>query len=232
MADLLAVDYSADDADSRFVESLRTTGFGVLRNHPIEQTTVTDIYRQWLAFFEGSDKDGYLFDPETYDGFFPMAMAETAKGQSARDLKEYYHYYPWGRCPSALQPAISAYYANAVTFASTLLGWVERHTPADIARRFHEPLGGMITGSEQSLLRILHYPPLPKHADPAAIRAGAHEDINLLTLLPAANEPGLQVLATDGQWLDVPCDFGNLIINVGDMLQEASGGYYPSTTHA
>ena len=64
-----------------------------------------------------------------------------------------------------------------------------------------------------------------------AIRAGAHEDINLLTVLPAANEPGLQVLTKEGEWLDVPCDFGNLIINIGDMLQEASGGYFPSTTH-
>ncbi|MEF1281752.1 2OG-Fe(II) oxygenase family protein, partial [Vibrio fortis] len=53
----------------------------------------------------------------------------------------------------------------------------------------------------------------------------------LLTVLPAANEPGLQVKTKDDQWLDVPCDFGNLIINIGDMLQEASGGYFPSTTH-
>ena len=50
-------------------------------------------------------------------------------------------------------------------------------------------------------------------------------------MLPASNEPGLQVKARDGGWLDVPCDFGNLIINVGDMLQEASNGYFPSTTH-
>jgi len=67
--------------------------------------------------------------------------------------------------------------------------------------------------------------------EPGAIRAAAHEDINLLTILPAANEPGLQVKTKDGNWLDVPCDFGNLIINIGDMLQEASGGYFPSTTH-
>jgi len=70
----------------------------------------------------------------------------------------------------------------------------------------------MIKGSSQSLLRVLHYPPIEKDIEPGAIRAGAHEDINLLTLLPAANEPGLQVKTTDGDWLDVPCDFGNLII--------------------
>jgi isopenicillin N synthase-like dioxygenase len=49
--------------------------------------------------------------------------------------------------------------------------------------------------------------------------------------LPAATEPGLQVLGTDKQWYDVPCDFGLLIVNIGDMLEEASGHYYPSTTH-
>ncbi len=89
----------------------------------------------------------------------------------------------------------------------------------------------MIAGSEQTLLRILHYPPLNGEEELGAIRAAAHEDINLLTILPAANEPGLQVKAKDGSWLDVPCDFGNLIVNIGDMLQEASQGYFPSTTH-
>ena len=64
-----------------------------------------------------------------------------------------------------------------------------------------------------------------------SVRAAAHTDINLLTVLPAANEPGLQVQAKNGEWLDVPCDFGMLIINIGDMLQEASQGYYPSTMH-
>jgi isopenicillin N synthase-like dioxygenase len=81
------------------------------------------------------------------------------------------------------------------------------------------------------MLRILHYPPLDGSEEPDAIRAAAHEDINLLTLLPSSNEPGLQVKGTGDSWIDVPCDFGNLIVNIGDMLQEASGGYFPSTTH-
>jgi len=63
------------------------------------------------------------------------------------------------------------------------------------------------------------------------MRAAPHGDINLLTILPAATEPGLQVLGTDGRWHDVPCDFGLLIVNIGDMLEEASGRYFPSTVH-
>jgi isopenicillin N synthase-like dioxygenase len=61
--------------------------------------------------------------------------------------------------------------------------------------------------------------------------AAAHGDINLLTVLPAATQAGLQVLGKDNAWHDVPCDFGMLIVNIGDMLDEASQGYYPSTIH-
>jgi len=92
-------------------------------------------------------------------------------------------------------------------------------------------LSSMIKDTPNTLLRILHYPPLTGDEEAGAIRAAAHEDINLLTILPAANEPGLQVQCQDGSWINVPSDFGNLIINIGDMLQEASGGYFPSTTH-
>jgi isopenicillin N synthase-like dioxygenase len=111
------------------------------------------------------------------------------------------------------------------------LDWIEQESPADVRKHYREPLSNMIKGSDQTLLRILHYPPLAGDEEPDAIRAAAHEDINLITLLPASNEPGLQVKSKDGTWLDVPSDFGNLIVNIGDMLQETSGHYFPSTTH-
>ena len=233
MAELIAVDCRSENAEAEFVESLRETGFGVLRHHPLDERTVSRIYAHWSDFFASETKHDYAFDPERHDGFFPQTLAETAKGRSVRDIKEYFHFYPWGRCPPALKDELDAYHAETVAFAATLLGWVEKHTPAEVAARFSEPLSGMIAGSEQSLLRVLHYPPIPDDVEiePGAIRAAAHEDINLLTVLPSANEPGLQVKARSGEWLDVPCDFGNLIINVGDMLQEASGGHFPSTTH-
>ena len=231
MAALVAVDYRAPDAPERFVASLRDTGFGVLSNHPLEPDRIRGIYARWKEFFESGPTADYLFDPERHDGFFPRAEAETAKGGTVRDIKEYFHFYPWGRCPPALKDELDAYHRDASALAATLLGWVETHTPPTVAARFAEPLSAMIEGSEGSLLRVLHYPPLDDGVEPGAIRAAAHEDINLLTVLPAANEPGLQALARSGEWIDVPCDFGNLVINVGDMLQEASGGHYPSTTH-
>ncbi|MEH6534521.1 isopenicillin N synthase family oxygenase [Photobacterium frigidiphilum] len=228
---LEAVDYTADNAEELFVESLRNTGFGVLKNHPIQQKLVSAIYENWYNFFASENKDDFRFNVETQDGFFPSEISETAKGHTQKDIKEYFHYYPWGQCPEALKEELQNYYDEANKLAGELLSWVEKHSPEDIAKKYSQPLSSMVEDSSQTLLRVLHYPPLKGDEELGAIRAGAHEDINLLTILPAANEPGLQVKSKEGDWLDVPCDFGNLIINIGDMLQEASGGYFPSTTH-
>ncbi|MGF1717305.1 2OG-Fe(II) oxygenase family protein [Photobacterium chitinilyticum] len=228
---LEAVDYTAENAEELFVESLRNTGFGVLKNHPIQQKLVSSIYENWNAFFNSDEKKDFHFNVETQDGFFPSEVSEIAKGHTKKDIKEYFHYYPWGQCPEALKAELQNYYEEANKLAAELLSWVEKHSPEDVSKRYSQPLSSMIESSSQTLLRVLHYPPLKGDEELGAIRAGAHEDINLLTVLPAANEPGLQVKSKEGDWLDVPCDFGNLIINIGDMLQEASGGYFPSTTH-
>lgn len=228
---LVAVDYQAENAQQEFVESLRETGFGVLKNHPIQQSMVADIYAAWQQFFDSNEKFDFEYNKDTQDGYFPQSVSEVAKGFTKKDIKEYFHFYPWGKCPADLRAQLQEYYDQANTLAAELLTWVEKHSPADVSAKYSQPLSSMIEDSGQTLLRVLHYPPLRGDEEPDAIRAAAHEDINLLTILPAANEPGLQVKAKDGSWLDVPCDFGNLIVNIGDMLQEASGHYFPSTTH-
>lgn len=228
---LHAVDYFAPNAGLEFVASLHEFGFGILKNHPIPQASVESIYAHWLNFFQSTKKYNYRFR-SSFDGYFPPEVSETAKGCAERDIKEYFHFYhPWGICPEALRPELIAYRQQANALAEALLGWIEAYSPPEVAALYHEPLSTMIRGSEQTLLRVLHYPPFQGSEPSQALRAAAHEDINLLTVLPAANEPGLQVLTQAGEWLDVPCDFGYLIVNIGDMLQEASGGYFPSTTH-
>ena len=225
------VDYRAADAAQKFTNSLHETGFGVLTNHPIQQALVENIYARWLAFFNSDEKHQFAFCKETQDGYFSTAISETAKGSTQKDIKEYFHVYPWGRVPAALKADADAYYQQANALAEELLGWVQQYTPPEIAKLYREPLSNMIRGSTHTLLRVLRYPPLTGYEPLGSIRAAAHGDINLLTILPAANEPGLQVLGKDGAWHDVPCDFGTLTINIGDMLQEASQGYYPSTQH-
>ena len=228
---LETIDYLSKDAAKQFVESLHQIGFGVLRNHPIDQNLVETIYKEWHEFFNSEEKYNFKFKAETQDGLFPAEMSETAKGHSVKDIKEYYHVYPWGQIPDSLRENILKYYELANKFASKLLGWIEEYSPAEVAVNYKMALSDMVRDSHQTLLRVLHYPPMTGNEEAGAIRAAAHEDINLITVLPAANETGLQVLDKDGTWIDVPSDFGNIIINIGDMLQEASGGYFPSTSH-
>ncbi|MDH0864244.1 2OG-Fe(II) oxygenase family protein [Mitsuaria sp. GD03876] len=225
------VDYRAADAAEQFTRSLHETGFGVLVNHPLPQELVEKIYADWLGYFNGTEKHELAFSKETQDGYFSTEISETAKGHTQKDIKEYFHIYPWGRMPASLKDDAMRYYRIANDLAAELLSWVEAHTPADIAKNYREPLSNMIKDSRLTLLRVLRYPPLTGNEPAGSLRAAAHGDINLLTILPAANEPGLQVQGKDGEWVDVPGDFGMLIINIGDMLQEASQGYYPSTQH-
>ncbi|WP_343822439.1 2OG-Fe(II) oxygenase family protein [Psychrosphaera haliotis] len=228
---LSIVDYKADNAAEEFVKSLHETGFGVLKNHPLQKDLLESIYNNWAGYFSSENKQDFHFNVDTQDGFFPDTVSETAKGHDKKDIKEYYHYYPWGQCPEALREEIHNYFVQANELASTLLDWVEKHSPADVAVNYKAALSSMIKDSEQTLLRILHYPPITGDEEVGAIRAAAHGDINLLTVLPAANQGGLQVQKKDGSWFDVPGDFGCLVVNIGDMLQEASGGYFPSTIH-
>lgn len=229
---LTPVDYQDTNAAKQFVHSLRETGFAVLQNPPLCAEQINSIYTNWQQFFTSQEKADYRYHPERMDGFFPAEIAETAKGHQVRDIKEYFHFYhPWGQCPPQLRDELTDYRECANRLATELLGWVEHHSPSGVSALYSEPLSNMIEHSEQTLLRVLHYPPQDGDIPAGAMRAAAHEDINLLTLLPAASEPGLQVKRRDGSWLDAPCDLGLLIVNTGDMLQEASGGYFPSTTH-
>lgn len=225
------VDFNADDAAETFVKSLHETGFGVLKNHPIQKELLQSLYENWAGYFNTPNKADYQFNVDTQDGFFPTSVSETAKGFKVKDIKEYFHFYPWGQCPENLRSQAQEYFEKANGVAETLLNWVQEYSPKDVAANYTAPLSSMIEQSEQTLLRVLHYPPITGTEEVGAIRAAAHGDINLLTILPAANAGGLQVQLKDGSWFDVPGDFGCIIVNIGDMLQEASGGYFPSTIH-
>ena len=228
---LPVIDFQSPDAAQAFCQSLHSTGFAVLMRHPLQQMLVEGIYAEWLQFFQSDAKHAYTHDPMRHDGYFSPAVSERAKGHTQRDLKEFFHIYPWGRYPAEVSDGARRYYAQGNALAQTLLGWVEAHSPPEVRARYSMPLPSMLDGSDHTLLRVLHYPPLTGDEPVGALRAAAHGDINLLTLLPAATEPGLQVLGQDNGWHDVPCDFNFLIVNIGDMLAEASGHHYPSTVH-
>jgi isopenicillin N synthase-like dioxygenase len=225
------VDFTAADAPQRFTRSLRETGFAVLVNHPLPWSLVEQIYREWAALFDSPAVEKYLMDASGQVGWFPPDKSETAKGNTVRDLKEFFHVYDWSVYPDEVSDAAIRYREIATDVARTLLDWVEANTPPEVAARFSMPLSQMMDGSRRTLLRVLRYPPLAESVPDGAVRAAAHEDINLLTVLPASDEPGLELLGTDGAWYPVPCDPGSLAVNGGEMLDLASGGYYPATTH-
>jgi hypothetical protein len=102
---LPVLDFQAPDAPQAFCRSLHETGFAVLRNHPLPQSLVEGIYAEWQAFFAQEAKHAYAFDPATGDGYFSTAVSETAKGEKQRDLKEFFHVFPWGRYPAELSGA-------------------------------------------------------------------------------------------------------------------------------
>jgi len=120
---------------------------------------------------------------------------------------------------------------------SELLGWIEQNLPVEVKQKFSIPLAEMIDRSDQHLLRILHYPPIsgldsdPNSKPGDSIRAAAHEDINLITLLPGATSAGLEILNRTANWQAIHSQVEDIVINVGDMLQVATDNHLLSTTH-
>jgi isopenicillin N synthase-like dioxygenase len=226
---VLTIDYTSADAPEQFVRSLRETGFAVLVNHPIPVSLVNGVFDEWYQFFQTEAKHAYRFVGQ--DGYYPPSIAETAKGNNIKDLKEFFHVYGWGVYPAEVSDQAKDLRNAGMTLATQLLHWVEAGTPQEVQDQLSMPLSSMLDGSTNTLLRILHYPPLTGDEQSGAVRAAAHEDINLITVLPGSPEPGLQVRDLAGNWHDVAADPGTMAINAGDMLQLATKGYYPSTTH-
>ena len=231
MFDIAAVSLHDPDAPEAFTRSLRETGFAVLQDHGIAPERIDTAYSLWEGFFAAPQRDAFAGGPGAPEGYFPF-RSENAKGAPAKDLKEFFQVYPRTVLPEGPAQTTRDLYADLVALGDTMLGWLQDNTPPAVRARFEEPLPEMLRGSDMSMLRVLHYPAqdgaLP---EPGATRAAAHEDINLITLLLAGSAPGLQARDTQGNWHDVPCDRGMIVVNTGDMLELASGGHYPSTTH-
>ena len=227
--ELPQLSYVAPNFADNFVDSLRQYGFAAVVDHPLDNHRIKRIYQDWLAFFASEEVSAFTMNPQSQDGYFSLQSAEHAKGFRDRDFKEYFQFYSWGRCPETLRTDLEAHFSAAVVLGATLLGYIAHSLPASISAQLSEPLRDMIVDSEQTMLRVLHYPPIPDGQP--VLRAAPHEDINLLTLLPAADGPGLELQLPEGEWISVSQQPGQLIVNIGDMLQEATGGFLPSTTH-
>lgn len=239
---LSLVETDLAQAADRLGDSFRRTGFAVIEGHGIPQDLIDEAWRVVQAFFALPDavkRRYHVAGGAGQRGYTPFGI-ETAKGASLSDLKEFWHVgrdlpaghrfaevmspnlWPDDSLP-AFRPALQALFAALEETGRRVLSAIAVHLnqPVDF---FDSPIA-----DGNSILRLLHYPPVSPDAD--AVRAGAHEDINVITLLLGAEEAGLQLLSRDGEWLEVPATSGSLVVNVGDMLQRQTGGQLPSTTH-
>lgn len=225
------IDLNTVGAQQLVTESLIESGFAVVENHKIPVSTLNDLYTGWDGFFLGGSLDQYITDVESQAGYFSTSLAETAKGHEAQDLKEYFHYWPGGVLPASVEQLTLHYYDAIFNLGKDVMAWLQANSPATLWESIEKPFEEYLSRN-QTLLRILRYPPLTGNESPGAIRASAHEDINLITMLPAASESGLQIKpkGTD-DWIPVEAPPGSIVINVGDMLQELTNGEMPSTTH-
>ncbi len=230
MFDIATLSYTDPDSPAEFARSLHETGFAVLTDHPIGPDRIRSAYASWGEFFNSEAKQDWAVYGGRQDGYFPF-KSENAKDSAVKDLKEFYHVFPDGRVPPELEIETRALHDDLVAVGSTLLSWLQEHSPAHVVDALSEPMPHMIEGSKSNLLRILHYPALDEAPEPGAVRAAAHGDINLVTCLLAGSESGLEARDTAGTWHAVPCDPGMMAINAGDMLEMATGGYYPATVH-
>jgi len=220
-------------APQAFVQSLHETGFAVLSHHPIDTDLIAQVYQEWTDYFASQDKFSDLFVPAEQAGYFPF-KSENAKGYSAKDLKEFFHVYlnrQQYKYPKHLSDATKILFKDLTRLAQTLLQHAYEALPTSIQAKLSMPLPQMVDNSPSTLLRVIHYPPLQNNESQDALRAAAHEDINLITVLPAATALGLEARDTQNNWHPISADPGMIVVNVGDMLQEATDGYYISTTH-
>ena len=139
------VDYTASDAGERLARSLRETGFAVLANHPIQPDRIDEAYALWGGFFASDSKSDYLRDYEKQDGYFPF-KSEHAKDAKKKDLKEFYHVYPWGRVPEDLEAVTRQLYADLTAIGVELLSWLDQQMPDEISATLSMPLQEMMQG--------------------------------------------------------------------------------------
>ncbi|WP_454887446.1 isopenicillin N synthase family dioxygenase [Sphingomonas oryzagri] len=228
-----------DDPD-RFARGLGVSferfGFAIIADHGIPGALIERAWADTKALFDlpVDEKRRYQMpDIAGARGYTPFGV-EIAKGAAATDLKEFWQVGREGGSDEGLpnvwpdglpgfRATFTALFAEFEGVGAALLSGIARHL--GLAPDWFRPA---IAGGN-STLRLLHYPPVS--TDAPGVRAGAHEDIDLVTLLLGAEEAGLQLRDRDGRWLAIRPPQGTLVVNVGDMLQRLTNHVLPSTTH-
>ena len=235
-------DKARDTFRAALFDGFKYFGFIILKDHGVDRNLLARAYDLSAQFFDLPDEEKQRFNagPDGQRGYTPFGR-EHAKDSQYPDLKEFWHVgreFPAGDPLAAVYPP-NVWPGQPEAFRETFLNlytaleeagmaMLEALAPSlDVPEDFFREMAT----NGNSILRLLHYPPIPDDADPHSIRAAAHEDINLITILVAANGAGLQLLDRNGDWLDVETDPDNLIVDAGDMLARVCNDVIPATTH-
>lgn len=243
LADFLSED---PNRKQKFVNEIGTAyeniGFVSLRSHFLDDALVSNLYKEVKAFFalDLAKKKQYEIEGLSGQRGYVSFGKEHAKGKKEGDLKEFWHF---GQEPSEDANLTEVYPENVQVdelpnFNATGMQAYRmlEKTGVYVLRALALYIGvdefyfDHWASNGNSILRPIHYPPITKEPE-GAVRAGAHGDINLITLLMGASSGGLQVLRKDGVWIDAIPEEDELVINVGDMLERHTNNKLRSTIH-
>lgn len=218
--------------------AFRNLGFAAIEHHGFGSADREQLYAAVQQFFQlpEAEKRAFLVEgAKGQRGFTPFGV-EHAKGETSADLKEFFQWGPMNaeerglaanvsvdRAVAGMDEVVRSAYLKLESIGNELMKAVALHIGVE-REFFAEPLAG-----GHSIFRAIHYPAQPELPEDG-IRAAAHEDINLITLLMGASAEGLEVVS-EGKWVPIHVTNDVLVINVGDMLQRLTNGVLASTTH-
>lgn len=232
-----------EEVSAELGRSFAEYGFAVIRDHGIPADLIAraeDLSRQFFALPDDAKRAYYIAGGGGARGYTPFGT-EKAKDAEVHDLKEFWHigrslpaghplgeYMPanvWPDEVAGFRETFEALYAAFDAAGGRVLEGVALHL--GLPQTFFAPT----VADGNSVMRLLHYPPLTGADAEGAIRAAAHGDINTITLLLGAEEAGLELLTRQGEWLAIDPPEGALVVNIGDMLDRLTNGRLRSTTH-
>ncbi|MEM9183435.1 MAG: 2-oxoglutarate and iron-dependent oxygenase domain-containing protein [Pseudomonadota bacterium] len=238
--DLSTFEVDPDGFVKALGEAYQRYGFCGIRNHGISDAVTDSAYRVFQEFFAlpAAVKQTYAAGEGGARGYTGIGI-ETAKDAQHPDLKEFWHV---GRELPADHPQRDRMPPNQWP---TEVAEFREHAYAlyealdDLGRRVLRAMALYLGQDERyfdsrvnegnSILRPIHYPPIEEETP--SVRAGQHEDINLITLLIGSEQPGLEILSRNGDWVPVTTVPGAIMCNIGDMMQRLTNHVFPSTTH-
>jgi isopenicillin N synthase-like dioxygenase len=228
-----------------FGDSFSRMGFAIVANHGVTKELRDELFEVAIKFFDKEDALKIKYEDLSNAGQrgYISKNRESAKGQKVPDLKEFYHI---GQTVTDGDPIKVTYPDNI--WPDEIPGFKE--VCQKVYQTFEQTGKNLLSAialylnlqenyfddkvhNGNSVLRLLHYYPLENvdNVPAGAVRAAAHGDINLITLLMGANAAGLQAQTLDGDWVDVNPAPNEIVINIGDMLARLTNDQLRSTIH-